>query len=59
MFTTQLHTLLVAGLSVVGALKALENSSTNLEFKKVLKNVRETVEGGGNLSRRPIRTHDS
>ena len=49
-FTTQLHTLLVAGLSVVAALKALEKSTSNPILQKVLRQIRESVEGGGNLA---------
>ena len=50
MFTTQLHTLLMAGLAIVSALKALENSTTNVDLAKIIKKVRESVEGGANLS---------
>jgi type II secretory pathway component PulF len=49
-FTRQLYTLLISGLSLVASLKALETSSSNARFKNVLDRIRTDIEGGASLS---------
>jgi len=49
-FTRQLYTLLISGLSLVASLKALETSSSNARFKNILDRIRTDIEGGASLS---------
>jgi len=49
-FTRQFATMLDSGLPIVQSLEVLARQQRNKKFKKILHNVRETVETGGTLS---------
>ncbi|MBN1492904.1 MAG: type II secretion system F family protein [Candidatus Omnitrophica bacterium] len=49
-FTRQLNTLIISGLSLVASLKALETSATNGRFKRILESIRNDIETGSSLS---------
>ncbi|MBI5502979.1 MAG: type II secretion system F family protein [Deltaproteobacteria bacterium] len=49
-FTRQFATMIDAGLPLVNCLEILGNQTENKRFGKVILNVKETVEGGSNLS---------
>ena len=49
-FTRQFATMIDAGLPLVNCLEILGNQSENKRFGRVILNVKETVEGGSNLS---------
>ncbi|MBI2306814.1 MAG: type II secretion system F family protein [Rhodocyclales bacterium] len=50
LFSRQLHTLLKAGVPILRALAGLQESSINPAMKAVLQDVRESLEGGRELS---------
>jgi type IV pilus assembly protein PilC len=49
-FTRQFATMIDAGLPLVNCLELLGNQTENRRFGKIILNVKETVEGGSNLS---------
>ncbi|MBI5490585.1 MAG: type II secretion system F family protein [Deltaproteobacteria bacterium] len=49
-FTRQFATMIDAGLPLVNCLEILGNQTENKRFGKIILNVKETVEGGSNLS---------
>jgi type IV pilus assembly protein PilC len=50
LFTRQFATMIDAGLPLVNCLEILGNQTENRRFGKIILNVKETVEGGSNLS---------
>lgn len=50
LFSRQIHTLLKAGVPIMRALNGLQDSATNPAMKKVIGDVRESLEGGRELS---------
>ncbi len=50
LFSRQIHTLLKAGVPIIRALNGLQDSATNPAMKKVIGDVRESLEGGRELS---------
>lgn len=50
LFSRQLHTLLKAGVPIMRALNGLQESATNPAMKDVIRDVRESLEGGRDLS---------
>lgn len=50
LFSRQLHTLLKAGLPIIRALTGLQESATNPSMKEVIRDVRESLEGGREFS---------
>jgi MSHA biogenesis protein MshG len=50
LFSRQIHTLLKAGVPIMGGLQSLQESSTNKSFAKVLKDLRDALDGGRELS---------
>lgn len=50
LFSRQLHTLLKAGVPIMRALAGLQESATNPAMKEVIRDVRESLEGGRELS---------
>ena len=50
MFSRQMHTLLKAGVPIMGALKGLQDSTTNAAFGSVIQNLRESLDAGRELS---------
>jgi len=50
LFSRQLHTLLKAGVPIMRALTGLQESATNPAMKEVIRDVRESLEGGRELS---------
>ena len=50
MFSRQMHTLLKAGVPIMGALKGLQDSTTNSAFGAVIQDLRESLDGGRELS---------
>jgi MSHA biogenesis protein MshG len=50
LFSRQMHTLLKAGVPILRALAGLEESTTNRSFARVLRNLRESLEAGRELS---------
>lgn len=50
LFSRQLHTLLKAGVPILRALNGLQESAINPAMKDVIKDVRESLEGGRELS---------
>ncbi len=50
LFSRQLATLFAAGVPLTKALSALEHQMENPEFVKVIRGVREDIEGGGNFA---------
>ena len=50
LFSRQLHTLLKAGVPIIRALNGLQDAAINPAMKKVIQGVRESLEGGRELS---------
>jgi len=50
LFSRQMHTLLKAGVPIMSALKGLESSSDNKTFARKMRELREGLEGGNELS---------
>ena len=50
-FTRQIASMIGAGMPILSTIQTLEDQCENPEFKKVLTNVRETIEGGEPMSR--------
>lgn len=50
LFSRQLYTLLKAGVPIMGALKGLEDSSVNPRFAEVVRDLRESLDSGRELS---------
>jgi len=50
LFSRQLHTLLKSGVPIMRALSGLQESATNLAMKEVIRDVRESLEAGRELS---------
>ncbi|MGV3629001.1 MAG: type II secretion system F family protein [Betaproteobacteria bacterium] len=50
LFSRQLYTLLKAGVPIMGALKGLEDSSVNPNFAEVVRDLRESLDSGRELS---------
>jgi MSHA biogenesis protein MshG len=50
LFSRQLYTLLKAGVPIMGALKGLEDSSVNPSFAEVVRDLRESLDSGRELS---------
>ncbi len=50
LFSRQMHTLLKAGVPIMRALAGLQESSTNQAMKEVIRDVRESLEAGRELS---------
>ncbi|MFC5301511.1 type II secretion system F family protein [Azospira restricta] len=50
LFSRQLHTLLRSGVPILRALAGLQESSTNAAMKAVIQDIRESLEGGRELS---------
>lgn len=50
LFSRQMHTLLKAGVPIMRALAGLQESATNPAMKEVIRDVRESLEGGRELS---------
>ncbi len=50
MFSRQMHTLLKAGVPIMGALKGLQDSTTNVAFGAVIQDLRESLDAGRELS---------
>jgi MSHA biogenesis protein MshG len=50
LFSRQLYTLLKAGVPIMGALKGLEDSSVNPNFAAVVRDLRESLDSGRELS---------
>ena len=50
LFSRQIHTLLKAGVPIIRALNGLQDSATNPAMKDVIRDVRESLEGGRELS---------
>ncbi len=50
LFSRQLHTLLKSGVPIMRALSGLQESATNPAMKEVIRDVRESLEGGRELS---------
>ncbi len=50
LFSRQLYTLLKAGVPIMGALKGLEDSSVNPAFAEVVRDLRESLDSGRELS---------
>ncbi len=50
LFSRQIHTLLKAGVPVIRALSGLQDAAINPEMKRVIHEVRESLEGGRELS---------
>lgn len=50
LFSRQLHTLLKAGVPIIRALNGLQDASVNPALKEVIQDVRESLEGGRELS---------
>lgn len=49
-FSRQMHTLLKAGVPIMGALKGLQDTATNPSFGGIIKDVRESLDTGRELS---------
>ncbi len=49
-FTRQMSSMLNAGMSILSAMATLEEQCTNLNFKKVLRHIREVIESGDPFS---------
>lgn len=49
-FSRQMHTLLKAGVPIMGALKGLQDSTTNPAFSAVIQDLRESLDAGRELS---------
>ena len=50
LFSRQMHTLLKAGVPIMGALKGLESSTENRNFSQVIREIREGLDSGRELS---------
>ena len=50
MFSRQMHTLLKAGVPIMGALKGLQDSTTNPRFGDAIEDLRESLDAGRELS---------
>lgn len=50
MFSRQMHTLLKAGLPIIRALSGLQESAVNPSMKEIIRDIRENLEGGRELS---------
>jgi MSHA biogenesis protein MshG len=50
MFSRQMHTLLKAGVPIMGALKGLQDSTTSPAFAAVIQDLRESLDAGRELS---------
>ena len=50
-FTRQIASMIAAGMPILSTIQTLEEQCDNPEFKKVLTNLRETIEGGEPISR--------
>jgi MSHA biogenesis protein MshG len=50
LFCRQMYTLLKAGVPIMGALKGLQDSASNPTFKQVVQDLRESLDGGRELS---------
>lgn len=50
LFSRQMYTLLKAGVPIMGALKGLEDSSVNPRFAEVVRDLRESLDSGRELS---------
>lgn len=50
MFSRQMHTLLKAGLPIIRALTGLQESAVNPAMKEIIRDIRESLEGGRELS---------
>ncbi len=50
LFSRQMYTLLKAGVPIMGALKGLEESTENLRFAEVVRDLRESLDTGRELS---------
>jgi MSHA biogenesis protein MshG len=50
LFSRQMHTLLKAGVPIMGALKGLEASTENKSFSQVIREIREGLDSGRELS---------
>ena len=50
-FTRQVSSMIAAGMPILSTVQTLEEQCTNPEFKKVLGNMKETIEGGEPMSR--------
>src|SRR5262245_20520303 len=50
LFSRQMHTLLKAGVPIMGALKGLQESADNPAFKQVVQELRESLDSGRELS---------
>jgi len=50
LFSRQMHTLLKAGVPIMGALKGLEASTENKNFSQVIREIREGLDSGRELS---------
>ena len=50
LFCRQMYTLLKAGVPIMGALKGLQDSSDNPSFRAVMQDLRESLDGGRELS---------
>ena len=50
LFSRQMHTLLKSGVPIMRALSSLQDAATNPEMKRVIGEIRESLEGGRELS---------
>ena len=50
LFSRQMYTLLKAGVPIMGALKGLEESTENKSFARVIREIRESLDSGRELS---------
>ena len=50
LFSRQMHTLLKSGVPIMRALSSLQDAATNHEMKRVIGEIRESLEGGRELS---------
>jgi MSHA biogenesis protein MshG len=50
MFSRQMHTLMKAGVPIMGALKGLQDSTTNEGFRDTIEDLRESLDAGRELS---------
>jgi len=50
MFSRQMYTLLKAGVPIMGALKGLQESTDNQTFRRVIQEIRESLDSGRELS---------
>ncbi len=50
LFSRQMYTLLKAGVPIMGALKGLEDSSENKSMAQVIREIRESLDSGNELS---------